>query len=347
MKTYKNLFCLILMCIGMSIALTGCGEDNQSESASVAESQTAEPAVETTTEETISEAADNIVNVMGNNSGNISNDGKASIQGEWIYYVGKDKDKIGIYRMKNDGTGIAMFREGDVSDINIIGEYIYFLEKGNLIKIKTNGAGEETLKEECELSKLCVKNDWIYYVTHVNNGMNNKVSTELNKIYKVATTGIGDLLVTDKRDTTTSVSEFYIENDKIYYTDGQGICRMNMDGSGVERILSEQCDTVNVSGEWVYFVIKGKIYKVSVNGGESAAVNEDLNVSEINVTDDAIYYVNAQGLGKITLNGSGATVLNADWGQNVNVAGDWIFGQKGIFFYKMKTDGSEYIKFGK
>lgn len=352
---------LILGCLVHSaLFLTGCGGQGEAQAAgnSVEESQDLDEGSTTTTKVVEEESADAVINEMGNTPNNIGNYGKASIQGDWIYYSGNDDKVGGLYKMKTDGTDVRLLRKGEISDINVIGKEIYFVNEGSICKISTSGTEETILKENCGASKLCVVGKWIYYTsnsqnTTISGNTNTNTTTTtpadgLNKIYKVQTTGIGDLIVTSKRDITTNVKEFcVVDGSVIYYTDDAGVCSMKLDGQGVTRIVDKPCSVTNIANGFVYFVSDGKLYSVGLSGGEPKVLSESADIQKINVTDNAIYFVSSAGLSKMGLDGSNQSVVNADWGETINIAGDWIFSQKGIFGYKVKTDGSEYVKFSK
>ena len=58
--------------------------------------------------------------------------------GDWIYFC-----ENGLYKMKTDGTGRVKISEDDSEQINVAGDWIYFVDKLNsdrLYKIKTDGS---------------------------------------------------------------------------------------------------------------------------------------------------------------------------------------------------------------
>ncbi|TYQ15500.1 UNVERIFIED_CONTAM: uncharacterized protein DUF5050 [Acetivibrio alkalicellulosi] len=97
-----------------------------------------------------------------------------SIKGEWIYYVTSDytgesnRFENSIYKIKKDGIGetkICSDIEID-SGINILGNWIYYINKGDessIYKMKLDGSENMKLNNN-RSSYINVENEWIYYI---------------------------------------------------------------------------------------------------------------------------------------------------------------------------------------
>ncbi len=87
------------------------------------------------------------VNTQGNTPGNIANGGYAAAQGSWIYYSSKSEGKM--YKEKKDGSEKTAVTNDSASDINVIGDWIYYKnnsDSGSIYKIKADGTGKTKAK---------------------------------------------------------------------------------------------------------------------------------------------------------------------------------------------------------
>lgn len=84
-----------------------------------------------------------------------------------------------------------------------------------------------------------------------------------------------------------------------------------MDGSGTQKLNSDNSRFINVIGDWLYYV---------------------------NLSDNNQIY-------KITVDGTNRTKISNDRAQFINVIGDWIFYHiDNPSVYKIKTDGTNRTK---
>lgn len=141
------------------------------------------------------------------------------------------------------------------------------------------------------------------------------------------------------------------DNGWIYYRGGSAdsytLNRMRSDGSGAEKIMSENCWYLNVVDGWMYFA-RGRyngMWKARTDGTEMAQLTTEA-VVYITVKDGWIYYADQYGIKRMTTDGTDETLL-AERGSYPIICGEWIFydqypeGSWQSVFSKMRLDGSE------
>lgn len=91
-------------------------------------------------------------------------------QGDWIYYTNSDgivAANKGLFKVRKDGSGLKKIREDSVSQINVVGEYIYFLSQDEIKKIRTDGKNEESLGQYYA-EDLVIAGDYAYFASYGN-----------------------------------------------------------------------------------------------------------------------------------------------------------------------------------
>ncbi|MCL2036058.1 MAG: DUF5050 domain-containing protein [Oscillospiraceae bacterium] len=290
-------------------------------------------------------------NVYGNTAGNIQNHGMATMQGDWIFFIGS----LGsLYRMKQDGSEFTEIHEYAGFGLNVVGEWIYFIgwEDDKLYRMKLDGSDVSlVIDEECGF--VTVHEDWIYYVNVGLDGC----------IYKVKTDGSG------KKKLNAAYSEYIsVLGDWIYYVNvdrDETIYRVSTEGVNNEKLRDdEEIESLQIAYDgWLYFsmVVPSSasnvedsygIFKLAPDNNERSKVIMSFDNNEhLNVTGDWIYYANSNDGGavyKIKTDGSGVRdemkyKLNQVQSGYMNVVGNWIIYREeewGMIFM-MKTDGSE------
>jgi hypothetical protein len=305
------------------------------------------------------------INIYGNTPGNLANGGIVAQQGDWIYYtiissVSSDTTKPNgqLCKIRTDGSGEVKLNSDVSFNINVVGDWIYYVnvQPGNIFKIRTDGTGKTKLNSN-ESRNIYVVGDWIYY------------QDDQSYLCKSRTDGTGET----KLGETEGPSFFNVVGDWIYYivpyvnnSDDSCIYKIRTDGTEETMILSDREDflSINVVSDWIYYVIGsahgyGNLYKIHTDGTGKTELSND-KIANINVVGDWIYYVigsapsdYAQSYGdlyKIHTDGTGKTKLSNKKIAKINVVGDWIYyinspdGKTGDFTYKIRTDGTENQK---
>lgn len=321
---------LILAALAM-IFMFGCGSDkteNESETAAEAVTEAAAQAA----------PAEEAVNPTGNSASNYINSAYAAGYGNLTYFIGKDSGSKGIYRLDNS-TGIAELLSAEQGmDLSSIDGSLYYLNGGSIYKMPRSGGQPEIIKEDGAIEDMCVTSEWIYYVKKDDKG--------LGKIYKLTHTGTGEKLLTPKSEVGIDIKTITFENSKIYFTDSKGIGSIFLDGSNITYLLTDyEVSDFAVSGDYIYFVYQGKIFRIKQGAGSEAVQCNAANVQRINISGDMLYLVSDSGIGKMPAGGGAVTSLSPEKPTEISVCGDYVFGTKGLYFYRMKTDGSGAVSF--
>ena len=262
----------ILICFGMIGLLTACG------------------AKESQIKKAVNVKKESNANVMGNSSENINNEGMIAYQDGWYYY----SNGKGIYKSKKSGKERKKIINEKGRDINVIGDWIYYMTDDGIRKIKTDGT-EYTFVNSDGYNMIVVGN-WIYY----------DIFDAGNKsgLHRIKTDGTEEeLLVWAYRIKGINVDKKYI-----YYlgqadsdATEEGIYRVKLNGTGNELIYpmdidDAYCDIV-LKNKWIYFSDlepKYGIYRIKTDGSKKECIypfeNESENPDKVAIFNDKIFW---------------------------------------------------------
>jgi exo-beta-1,3-glucanase (GH17 family) len=285
-------------------------------------------------------------NTNGNLSG-ISSGGNVAKQGDWIY-IRNLKDKLGLYKMRADGSESIKLADGWVSFINIIGDWVYFRHWGedvdmSIQKIRIDGS-EHTVLPGKSMNGIMVINDWVYHA-------------DFSGIYRMRTDGSEHAMLHNKWSDSVNII-----GDWLYFRESgvMGVSRIRTDGSGLEKVSNESNMHLVVEDEWLYFIdAENNLAKQRVgdnnpitlyitDGYFDGPLLRGNHITSINISGDWIYYRYGTTLNssiyKMNLDGSDKTRLNYD---DVGLAGFFVFDEwiyyfdMDEYFYRIRTDGTE------
>ena len=125
------------------------------------------------------------------------------------------------------------------------------------------------------------------------------------------------------------------------------IYRMRKDGSQTERICHAYPVSLNVIGEWIYYVDgtnMGGIYKVKIDGTGQTKISSKTSY-QMYVEGDWIYHTDSWSTGRICrmkTDGSEATQITADICNDFIVNGNYVYytNRSDNLVYRCRTDGS-------
>jgi len=242
-----------------------------------------------------SKALFKVANKEGNLQGNLINYGLISQQDKRLYFA-----YDGLYMSFTDmATGWKRISEDVTTNINVIGEWIYYIDgKAELCKIKTDGSGKTVLMDKAVIFFI-VRDDNIYYTSGV----------KIN-LYKMKTDGSKNVKLVDG-----NCRVFNLEGDWIFYTDRIDTTNINTlwkiktDGTSKEKII-ESCNTPVISGQWIFYLdYYNNLYKAKFDGTSKTKVS-DSDIFTFNVEGNYIYYLernivkNNRSLYKIKVDGT-------------------------------------------
>ena len=271
-------------------------------------------------------------------------------QGNWIYFCGSDH---AIYRMRKDKSEIQRICNSPVVSINVIGEWIYFVDGvvGGIYKVKIDGTGKTKIGSATSY-KLYVENEWIYFTTSYSGGMLYKMKTNGSSITKI---------------TSDNCREFIVNGEYIYYVNkfDNMVYKCRKDGTG-KTLLCAGFGGMNLAlvGEKLVIANKYDIQSVNLDGsGFNSFGTTNVQYSLLNGCDGWVYYLEndfrngnteMSSFGRMKPDGSQKTKIYEYKFLNhansyLNVADDWIYFQnehKGDSLYRVKIDGTKVERVG-
>lgn len=187
-----------------------------------------------------------------------------NLVGDWLYFIDGDAYSS-IARMKIDGTSYGVIHDSSVTGMIVRDGWIYFTDRdqeNQIEKIRTDGT-ELTVLNKGQAILLALEGDWVYW-SHPRED-----NWGVKDIYRTKTDGSEEEMLLEgivQHMTVGEGSMFYVPDEdwmgKIK-SDPAGIYRLNLVGTGKEKILSE--DTLTLIG-----VYKGHVYYY--NGMEAAGL---------------------------------------------------------------------------
>jgi len=278
---------------------------------------------------------------VGNTSGNTANGGLAAIQGDWIYFFGGN----GLYRKMVDGSNEQKLTDGDISYINVIGDWVYFTntvwdDTGHVYRIEADGSNrQKILSVYGRISRLQIIGDWVYFlVTYFD-------SYYSPSAYRMRSDG------SDKQLLFDSFYEIHINivfsENWIYWNENRdGLYRVNIyDTDIIQKIVDtsgQVIGMIDVVDGWLYYAgydfdsEEWFFYRMEIDGSERQIISNE-PLSNFNVTEDWIFFNYGGGISKIRADVTdiqnmhivdGTDMQNMHiygWASDFSVVGDWIF----------------------
>lgn len=274
---------------------------------------------------------------VGNTAGNLINTGVVCETADRIYYYNRS-DANKLYVMNKDGSDKeAVYNIVGATELNVYGDYLYYLSGGIYRVNLKNGQTDRLISENCRNLILC--DDLIYYI---------KSEGDADCIYRCNPDGSDDTKLSANMASSLNVSGEYI-----YYINGSDsnkVYRMELDGSDD----AELCDMKNVQellvgSGYIYMVSSSsdgsRLYRMARTMHEAECIISD-GVSNINMYNGSLYYYNADknALCYSSANGDDEKELCSGNFNAVNVISSWIyfFDTEDKNFYRVGKDGSNY-----
>ncbi|MCY6960082.1 DUF5050 domain-containing protein [Clostridium brassicae] len=237
------------------------------------------------------------------------------IQGDSIYFSNKGNESKNKFLCKADMKNFKVERLTDenVKDINIYGEYIYYINEfdgDSLYAIKIDGSNRKKIKEG-PISNINIVGDHIFCFKDVH-----------NEIYKM------NILNGEKQKISkSSPSSAYIHNNNIIYTTDikKNKRRGNLNIIDVngkrEKMLSYVEDgwqkITSIDKQWIYFTeniekedkVTKKFFRAKLDGSKEQEIIKNLGDFNGKVKDDYLYTVE-------NINNNGFTLFKQKIGTN-------------------------------
>ncbi len=293
-----------------------------------------------------------VVNTRGNTSINLNNGGHVAQQGDWLYFTeGND----GLYKERLDGTDReTLIDSGWVQYINVVGDWVYYLQQSGVSRIKTDGSGQEFLFENPAYPwqlQLHVVDDVFYYMVDLEEG---------SAIYRQPIGGSPQILYAINEE-NTFVDIEAVEGGWIYFyvfEDVTTLMKMTLEGKEITPLArGNGLIYAQVIGDAIYYFENSDtyspVYRIDTDGSNKTQVLDAVYES-FQIHDGWIYYTHYNNdedasykregrLYKARLDGSERTQLTDHDANDPCIAGDWIF--YGTYLngnvHRIKTDGAQ------
>ena len=235
-------------------------------------------------------ASQDEINTVGITSGNQTNSAKyngiwrgglLTWQGGWAYLSCPGED-FAIYKMRTDGSEYQRVGEACGSSLNIIGDWIYYINFSDykICRVRTDGSMNETISEN-ECSFLSVSGDWMYYDNGNDGGC----------LYKTRLDGSESVKLSPGTAIFACVVDEYV-----YYCEKSmegGLSRVSVDGGEPEHIVSGFIQNYCVVGNWLYYIdteYQYAIRQVNIDGTQDEELLRiDSVISTFNISEDTIF----------------------------------------------------------
>lgn len=145
--------------------------------------------------------ANKIISVKDSNNNPYSWDlyTQIAVEGDYVYFQNL-QDGLSLYKMRLDKSeGYYKINTGEVRNINIYGDYLYFTEGNRIYKMSKNGSDKTSVTTK-SANYINVSNGWIYFRNDSDGG----------KLYKVKTDGTNLIKLSDDKVRNINVVDNYV-----------------------------------------------------------------------------------------------------------------------------------------
>jgi hypothetical protein len=215
------------------------------------------------------------LNISGNSSENINHWGYVALQGNQMYYYLQSNWRIkeGLYTSTREGKNIKRLDKGQISNINAIGDWIYYVkaekddaypnnnvDKYTLYKINVDGSQKTKLIEDC--SFVLITENTLYYSVYIarelygKQGIESPLTGRLGNIYKASLHDLDNKSVLIEEDATS----YIVDDSNLYYVtdNGEGnssLHKFDLRTSKDSIILNDQIYDFTVKNNVVYYTV--------------------------------------------------------------------------------------------
>jgi hypothetical protein len=283
-----------------------------------------------------------VPNTVTNALGNVENGGFLAVNGENLLYSAE-----GLFRMDFEGTNKSKILEDSVSSLQVLGEYVFFINQKNdcIYKMDNQGGTPRKLNNDA-VFKMMVRDNFIYYI-----------SKNDYKPYKMSTDGMDKTLLCQsltsiKRsvDTYFSCNSLWITENHLYFSVhfkedplSDGIYRIDSNLEEQVMLFNGSYRSIEIDEGVMYFIdeVEGCLYQGTLDGKEQKKIIPN-RINAYLVNGGWVYYGDQNGIFKVHSNGKGVFQLSQDETNAINLIGDDLFYYNlsdGNRLFRMKIDG--------
>lgn len=310
--------------------------------------------------------------IFGNTPGNLKNGGAIAIQDEWIYYYIADniKDRnnkaSSLYKVRADGSGKTKLLDQYCSCINVVGDWIFYLDKDyQSFKIRTNGTGNTKI-ENTEVGTIV--GDWTYFIKWIVPENKDPIDGE-GYLFKSRIDG------SEKKKLCEDVIlNFNIGNGWVYYqnqSDSYKLYKIRFDGTQRTKLTDDEIYEMNLDGTWIYYTCvypNGKLFRIKTNGTNRMQLNDETGWQDSDFSPNRKKFPNGLWIriggvvdflyhktyldhlldsGPLLNNHLQRTYFIEDFCSEINVSNGWIYycnDSQNSSLYKIRCDGTQRTK---
>lgn len=205
-----------------------------------------------------------------------------NVYGSHIYYT--DGSPGALQRMSLEGKDRRLLTLRSVGNVHVGGDRVFYRASdfdddwGKLYSCNLNGRKKKLLAKKAR--EFCVDGNTIYYV-NMEDG---------NSLWAMDVSGNDKRKLVDEDVLGLNFDEKYI-----YYNEWESfnIFRMDKQTLQTECISKEQCEEINLAGDWIYYCNRsdeGALYRISKDGSVKEKL-ADGRAATINVAADTVFFV--------------------------------------------------------
>ncbi|WP_209124689.1 DUF6612 family protein [Alkalihalobacillus sp. BA299] len=282
----------------------------------------------------------------GNTDGNHLNGSYFATDGKAVFYSNWMQES-GIYKLTDDHLEKERISDVFAVDLNVVNDWLYYSDEKdgfNVYRMRKDGTEVEKVSNDYAID-LKVVDDWVFYKTNhplkntqplflvkANDGVKIQLIDDLFRysiyddqvVYQKEPQGVLYLLEIDEiRQTSPTIidypaSSFIVEDGWLYFesaVENEGIYRVSLDGTQVERLTDVESQGFNVIGDELYYtnVSDGhSLYKLNLNTRQTEKLDD--RGGHIHIINDRIYYskhISGLELGWFQMNIDGSDAIRA------------------------------------
>jgi hypothetical protein len=268
------------------------------------------------------------INSSDTNSSVSSSTSSAAAENSWVYYVNshfsKTKPEKGaickLFRARSDGTEKAQVGDVETESFVVFGDWIYY-------------------------------NDWNWTGIYKIHG-DGTDKTKLN--------GISDVIIGFCKLEGVYDNHLYLcyvsKSDSPVGDAGRYIYRMNLDGTGLEKVYDEPIYvSFQLSDGYIYYGggENDCLYRIRTDGTENTKLTDDSVGISFSISDGKIYYIKYNNIYlddsegsvyKINIDGTEKTALKIADAGSIKIFDGLLYFSVGDEMYKSKLDGTKKIQ---
>lgn len=226
----------------------------------------------------------------GNTSANLNYGGWVAQEDTLLYYRNQAG---GITLIDSEQNSEQVIYEGDCSYFNIVDEWLYFIDRGQIVRMPLTGFTTQKVQTATPVARMSVNGDWIYYTDQ--NGILYKMKNDSSQQRQLSPEG-------------SVVGRFTVDNRLIVFEDQNGISRMATDGSAITPVVEGTVDMFLYTNDSLYYSQNGQILRIfSVQKADSgSSIPYDPPKATVfnytlNSTESLLYYQAQDGIYRISL----------------------------------------------